>query len=282
MDKNTDSTKFDNSTDKMNGTGKRAEKSLSESKTEIKPPVAESVNEKDKLRVQNQTSDKMNDRLMTTIEKINSNQAKLGGNMATENENQAKVRESVGTRTVAGKLEEEPQVVKKHVDDVTRSDNLVKSKRGIAETGKLKTSNGKKHHIASLTQSNQNFRSPNMSSKLTTPQKLTSPSLYSLKIHPTTDVFSANKNGVSQSYSTTEVNRIILANSKTMRDADFANQSLASIAMGSTDGKKLFIRRVPTSPSELLNLNNNGQLPHVTMAPSHNTIASGYYEMRMK
>lgn len=31
-------------------------------------------------------------------------------------------------------------------------------------------------------------------------------------------------------------------------------RSLASIGMGSTDGKKLTIRRVPTSPSELLNL----------------------------
>lgn len=33
-------------------------------------------------------------------------------------------------------------------------------------------------------------------------------------------------------------------------------RSLASIGMGSTDGKKLTIRRVPTSPSELLNIAN--------------------------
>uniref|UniRef100_A0A8D9BQ06 Transporter n=1 Tax=Cacopsylla melanoneura TaxID=428564 RepID=A0A8D9BQ06_9HEMI len=270
-----DGTKIDNSADKMNVADKKPEKGLTEPKTEIKPLVALSVSEKDKLdlkRVQNQTSE----RLTTSSEKtsfMNNNPAKLGGNLTIAAENQAKVRESAGTRLVAGKLEVnslEPQAVKKQIDDITRNDNLLKSKRGIAETGNLikTSSNGKKHNIASLTQSNQNFRTANTSSKLTPPQKQISPSLYSLKIHPTTDVFSANKNGVSQSYSTTEVNRIILANSKTMRDADFANQSLASIAMGSTDGKKLFIRRVPTSPSELLNLNNNGQLLHVTSSNS--------------
>uniref|UniRef100_A0A8D8UZB9 Sodium- and chloride-dependent GABA transporter ine n=1 Tax=Cacopsylla melanoneura TaxID=428564 RepID=A0A8D8UZB9_9HEMI len=270
-----DSAKIDNSADKMNVADKKPEKGLTEPKTEIKPLVALSVSEKDKLdlkRVQNQTSE----RLTTSSEKtsfMNNNPAKLGGNLTIAGENQAKVRESAGARLVAGKLEVnslEPQAVKKQIDDITRNDNLLKSKRGIAETGNLikTSSNGKKHNIASLTQSNQNFRTANTSSKLTPPQKQISPSLYSLKIHPTTDVFSANKNGVSQSYSTTEVNRIILANSKTMRDADFANQSLASIAMGSTDGKKLFIRRVPTSPSELLNLNNNGQLLHVTSSNS--------------
>lgn len=35
-------------------------------------------------------------------------------------------------------------------------------------------------------------------------------------------------------------------------------RSLASIGMGSTDGRKLTIRRVPTSPSELLNYSMNG------------------------
>ncbi|KAJ1522239.1 hypothetical protein ONE63_002546 [Megalurothrips usitatus] len=35
-------------------------------------------------------------------------------------------------------------------------------------------------------------------------------------------------------------------------------RSLASIGMGSTDGRKLTIRRVPTSPNELLNYSMNG------------------------
>lgn len=33
-------------------------------------------------------------------------------------------------------------------------------------------------------------------------------------------------------------------------------RSLASIGMGSTDGKKMVIRRVPTSPTELLSIIN--------------------------
>lgn len=178
--------------------------------------------------------------------------------------NQAKLAKTVGANTPPVRPDnieglKEGLVEKKHVAEITRSDyQLLKNKRGIAETGNLlKTNgNGRKYNI---TKSSQNVKLP------TNGSKLTSPSLYSLKIQPNNnDVFSTNKNGVSQAYSTTEVNRIILAGNKNIRDANFANKSLASIAMGSTDGKKLFIRRVPTSPSELLNLNNNGQLPHVT------------------
>lgn len=157
----------------------------------------------------------------------------------------------------------EALVEKKHLAEIARSEyHLLKNKRGIAESGNLlKSGNGRKHNIANITKSSQNVKQPASSNG----SKLTSPSLYSLKIQPNNnDVFSSNKNGVSQAYSTTEVNRIIIAGNRNIRDSNFANKSLASIAMGSTDGKKLFIRRVPTSPSELLNLNNNGQLPHVT------------------
>lgn len=151
--------------------------------------------------------------------------------------------------------------------------NAKERTNGIQSNGGSNNGEPSKKLTLNLTKSNQNVhvKLPPVSSKLT------SPSLYSLKMNSpnnhlntnSTDLFVNNKpGGVSQSFSTTEVNRINLANrNSSILDSNFANKSLASIAMGSTDGKKLFIRRVPTSPSELLNLTTNSHLPHV-MTPT--------------
>lgn len=239
----------------MNGSKKDLDhKSLNEKNQEMKKMFLDNVAENRPLVIGNAKPEIVIDKkLLKSVQ--NQGDKKSDRLTISDNGSQGKGKANDASRVKSSGDVKEPLVEKKNISE-TKTDHL--KKRGIVETGNLIKSNGSngKQNVASFTKSNQNF-----SLKLPTGSKLTSPSLYSL--HPT-DVFSTNQNGVSQSYSTTEVNRIILAGNKNMKEANFANKSLASIAMGSTDGKKLFIRRVPTSPSELLNLNNNGQPPHIT------------------
>ncbi|KAI5697135.1 hypothetical protein M8J75_005763 [Diaphorina citri] len=254
----------------MNGSKKDLDhKSLNEKNQEMKKMFLDNVAENRPLVIGNAKPEIVIDKkLLKSVQ--NQGDKKSDRLTISDNGSQGKGKANDASRVKSSGDVKEPLVEKKNISE-TKTDHL--KKRGIVETGNLIKSNGSngKQNVASFTKSNQNF-----SLKLPTGSKLTSPSLYSL--HPT-DVFSTNQNGVSQSYSTTEVNRIILAGNKNMKEANFANKSLASIAMGSTDGKKLFIRRVPTSPSELLNLNNNGQPPHITSSTSGGVTTSISDEM---